>query len=79
EPVVMISQAMASKADGYRMIVDAVAARENVIRYAQSQGYTVNVTENGGEWTLDIAKQALRRCANGYCPVDRTALYVLYV
>ncbi|MCR5631786.1 MAG: sulfurtransferase TusA family protein [Atopobiaceae bacterium] len=56
EPVVMISQAMASKADSYRMIVDAVAARENVTRYAQSQGYTVNVTENGSEWTLNIAK-----------------------
>ena len=53
EPVVMISQAMASKADSYRMIVDALAARENVTRY---QGYTVNVTENGGEWTLDITK-----------------------
>ena len=56
EPVVMISQAMAGKADSYRMIVDALAARENVTRYAQSQGYTVNVTENGGEWTLDITK-----------------------
>ena len=56
EPVVMISQAMAGKADSYRMIVDALAARENVTRYAQSQGYTVNVTENDGEWTLDITK-----------------------
>lgn len=59
EPVVMISQAMASKADSYRMIVDAVAARENVTRYAQSQGYTVNITENGasGRWILPS-----RRC-----------------
>lgn len=56
EPVVMISKAMSSKDNSYRMVVDAVAARENVTRYAQSQGYTVHTTEDNGEWTLDITK-----------------------
>ena len=71
EPVVMISQAMASKADSYRMIVDAVAARENVTRYAQSQGYTVLKTTASGRWILPSRHRVAVQ-------VD-TALYVLCV
>ena len=39
-----------------KKIVDAVAARENVTRYAKSQGYDVAVTEGDGEWTLDVTR-----------------------
>ncbi len=56
EPVVMARNAMASKEDAYEVLVDAVAARENVTRYAQSQGYSVSVSEDGGEFTLSITK-----------------------
>lgn len=56
EPVVMTRNAMASKEDAYEVIVDAAAARENVTRYAQNQGYKVSVSENNGEFTLSITK-----------------------
>ena len=56
EPVVMMHQALFEKPAAARMIVDAVAARENVTRYAKSQGYDVAVTEGDGEWTLDVTR-----------------------
>ena len=56
EPVVMIRKAMASKASEYTMVVDNPTSRENVTRYAEHQGYTVTVSENGGEYTLTMKK-----------------------
>lgn len=56
EPVVMTRNAMSSKDSEYQVLVDTVAARENVTRYAVSQGYTVDVAENDGDFTLDIRK-----------------------
>ena len=56
EPVVMMRQAMQSGEDQYQMLVDAPAARENVTRFAEHQGYRVSVAENDGEWTLDVKK-----------------------
>lgn len=52
----MMRQALFEKPTAARMIVDAVAARENVTRYAKSQGYDVAVTEGDGEWTLDVTR-----------------------
>lgn len=52
----MMRQALFEKPAAVRMIVDAVAARENVTRYAKSQGYDVAVTEGDGEWTLDVTR-----------------------
>ena len=56
EPVIMIRKAMMSKEAEYTMIVDNPTSRENVTRYAEHQGYTVSVTENGDEYTLNIKK-----------------------
>ena len=56
EPVVMTRNAMFSKETAYQVLVDAIAAKENVTRYAMSQGYAVSVSENNGEFTLDITK-----------------------
>lgn len=56
EPVVMTRNAMASKELAYQVLVDAIAAKENVTRYAMSQGYAVTVSEDNGEFTLDITK-----------------------
>ncbi len=56
EPVVMARNAFASGGDSYEVLVDAVAARENVTRFAQSQGFNVSVAENNGEYTLTISK-----------------------
>ena len=50
------AKALFEKPAAARMIVDAVAARENVTRYAKSQGYDVAVTEGDGEWTLDVTR-----------------------
>lgn len=56
EPVIMIRKAMMSKEAAYEMIVDNVTSKENVTRYAEHQGYTVSVSENGGEYTLVMSK-----------------------
>ncbi len=56
EPVVMTRNALASGADNYEVLVDAVAARENVTRFAQNQGYKVTVAESDGEYTLSLSK-----------------------
>ena len=56
EPVVMTRNATVSKETAYQVLVDAIAAKENVTRYAMSQGYAVSVSENNGEFTLDITK-----------------------
>lgn len=56
EPVILIRKAMMSKEDAYEMIVDNVASKENVTRFAQHQGYQVAVTEDNGEYTLEITK-----------------------
>lgn len=56
EPVIMIRRAMMSGADGYEMVVDNHASKENVTRYAQHQGYTVSVAEQGGEYTLTMTR-----------------------
>lgn len=56
EPVIMIRNAMASKADAYEMIVDNNVSKENVTRYATHQGYNVEVTEKDNEYYLSIKK-----------------------
>ena len=56
EPVIMIRKAMMSNEDAYEIVVDNVASRENVTRYANHQGYNVEVTEKDGEFTLSITK-----------------------
>lgn len=56
EPVILIRQAMQSGADAYEMIVDNHAARENVTRYAEHQGYTVTARQEGGDITLTMRK-----------------------
>lgn len=56
EPVIMIRKAMMSGADAYEMVVDNHASKENVTRYAQHQGYTVAVAEQGGEYTLTMTR-----------------------
>ena len=56
EPVVVIRKAMQSGEDAYEMVVDNHAAKENVTRYAEHQGYTVTVSEEGSDVTLTMRK-----------------------
>lgn len=56
EPVVLLRSAMVGGEDAYQIIVDNHASRENTTRYAQHQGYNVEVSEKDGEWTLTFTK-----------------------
>lgn len=54
EPVLKVKQAM-SKSDGcVEVLVDNNTAVQNIKRFANSRGCTVNVTENDGEFQLII-------------------------
>ena len=55
-PVIMTKKLMASKEDYYEVMVDAGAPRENVTRYAESQGYKVEAEAKGGDYLLKISK-----------------------
>ena len=52
----MIRKAMMSRDNEYEMIVDNPTSKENVMRYAEHQGYRVTITENSGEYTLYMKK-----------------------
>jgi len=56
EPVIMTRKALASNEDAYEILVDNVASKENVTRYAEHQGYQVSIDENDGEYTLSLKK-----------------------
>jgi TusA-related sulfurtransferase len=56
EPVIMIRKAMLSGENEYTILVDNPASRENVTRYAEHQGYKVDVREADGEYTLSITR-----------------------
>ena len=56
EPVIMLRKAMASKEVAYTVLVDNAASKENVTRYAEHEGYTVSIREDGGEHTLSLKK-----------------------
>ncbi len=56
EPVMLTRQAMQSREKRYTILVDNAAARENVTRYAEHEGYTVTVTEQDGEYRLEAEK-----------------------
>ena len=56
EPVILIRQAMMNGGDAYEMLVDNHAAKENVTRYAEHQGYTVTVRQEGSDYTLTMKK-----------------------
>ena len=56
EPVIMLRKAMASKEAAYTVLVDDAASKENVTHYAEHEGYTVSIHEDGGEYTLSLKK-----------------------
>ena len=56
EPVIMTRKALAANEAAYEILVDNVASKENVTRYAEHQGYQVSIHENDGEYTLSLKK-----------------------
>lgn len=57
EPVILIRKAMQSGEPAYRMLTDNHASKENVTRYAEHAGYKVSVSEENGEYTLEMTKK----------------------
>ncbi len=57
QPVINTKKALETIEEGVvTVVVDNVAARDNVRRFAESQGCTVTVEEKEGDYHLDIAK-----------------------
>lgn len=53
----MIKKAMETNESSYDMMVDNRVSVENVTRYAEHNGYRVEVTENEDDFTLKIIKK----------------------
>lgn len=56
EPVIMTKKALRDKPDSVSVIVDNVASRENVTRFARATGYSVSETKDGGKWILLLTR-----------------------
>ena len=54
EPVIRAKKALKENKDGIDILVDNVASKENVRRYAEATGYTVKIKEEGMLWRLMI-------------------------
>lgn len=57
EPVVLTQIAMKDGASAMTVLVDAVAAKENVSRFAASRGFSVAVSEKEGSYQLELTKE----------------------
>ena len=55
-PVLMTQKAMKSEENYYEVLVDDVTPCENVRRFAESQGYKVEIVAKAGEYLLKISK-----------------------
>ena len=55
-PVIMTKKAMKSNEDYYEVLVDSKTPCENVTRFAQNQGYKVDIEEKDGEFLLKISR-----------------------
>lgn len=56
EPVIMTKKALKDRPESLDVIVDNVASRENVTRYAEAVGYNVKKTDKGGKWILSLTR-----------------------
>ncbi len=57
EPVVLTQRAVKDGTQQLTVLVDAVAAKENVTRFAASRGYDVFVGEENGDFKLELVKK----------------------
>ena len=57
QPVLLVQQAFKKEAPRLlTVLVDDPCAVGNITRFASSRGYAVAVTEQGGEFTLELTK-----------------------
>ena len=57
EPVVLTQRAIKDDTPSLTVLVDAMAAKENVTRFAASRGYDVSIAEENGEYKLELKKK----------------------
>ena len=57
EPVVLTQRAIKDGTQSLTVLVDAMAAKENVTRFAASRGYDVSIAEENGEYKLELKKK----------------------
>ncbi len=56
EPVVLAMNEGKKGVSGFEMLTDAAVSMENVSRYAKNNGFSVEITENSGEYTIRCRK-----------------------
>ena len=56
EPVILTKNALNDKENEYEIYVDNYAAKENVTRFCEYNGFSVNVTKKEDDFILEIKK-----------------------
>ena len=56
EPVLMTKKALQGNPNNIEVIVDNVAAKENVTRFARNSGYNVEIRQKENDYILDLFK-----------------------
>ncbi|KAF0120406.1 MAG: hypothetical protein FD151_1668 [bacterium] len=80
QPVINTKKALEEIKEGtIIVIVDNVAARDNVRRFAESQGCTVKVGEKDGDYHLEIAKGFSCEVESKSKEVKENASIVIYI
>ena len=57
QPVIETKKVIDTKETELQVLVDTIAAKENVSRFATAMKYDVSVTETSYGWKLDLQKQ----------------------
>lgn len=57
QPIIETKKMIDKKVNSFSVLVDGVAAKENVSRFAKSMKYDVVVNETEYGWKLDLKKQ----------------------
>jgi len=77
QPVVTAKKALdESESEEFIIIVDNLAARDNVERFAQSQGAMVDVESKGNDFFLHIQKKGACDLAGSVQKADKVVVYI---
>jgi selenium metabolism protein YedF len=77
QPVVTAKKALdESEGKGFMLIVDNPSARDNVERFAQSQGAMVDVEKKGGDFFLHIQKGSTCELAASAQKAEKVVVYI---
>ncbi len=56
QPVIETKKVLDTKVEQATVLVDTIAAKENVSRYAKAAKYSVEVNETSDGWSLELHK-----------------------